>query len=363
MLKKTTLAAFVTGTIIATTALACTGLRLIAADGSVVIGRTMEFGFDVGSQAFVVPRGTRLDNALEDPRTTFSYTTRLGFVAANAMGKAAVVDGVNEHGLYVGAHYFPGYAGYNELTDENAAVAIAPEDYGTWVLSTFGSVAELRARFDEPVLVGNPIEEIGGQPFPAHFVVHDASGESVVIEPIDGRLVLHENPLGVITNSPSFDWHMTNMSNYMNLTATNVPPLELTNGARLEQFGQGTGMLGLPGDFTPPSRFVRAAAYSQSAQKLPSAEQTVHQAFHVMNMFDIPKGAVQDVHDDEVHIDYTVWTSVADLENRRWLFRTYNDQSIRVIDVRDALDAAGDEVRIISMDSEQQIEDVSTHFE
>lgn len=344
------------------TAFACTGLRLITTQGAVVVGRTMEFGFDVASDAAVVPRGTTLTNSLPDPRATFSYKSKQGFVAANVMGKTAVVDGVNESGLYVGAHYFPGYAGYNELSDQNASKAIAPEDYGTWVLATFGSVAELRERFSEPTLVHNPIEEIGGETFPAHFVVYDASGDSVVIEPINGQLVLHENPLGVFTNSPSFDWHMTNLNNFMNLTATNVPQISLENGVKLEQFGQGTGMMGLPGDFTPPSRFIRAVAYSQTAERLDSTEDTVNQVFHIMNMFDIPRGVVQDAHDDEVHMDYTVWTSVADLENRRWLFRTYNDQSIRSIDVRQALAAAGDQIRVIEMDSTQPIQDVSTRF-
>ncbi len=347
----------------ASSALACTGIRLTAEDGSVVVGRTMEFGFDVESDALVVPRGQRVENARKDPRTTFSYETRYGFVAANVLGRKAVVDGVNEAGLYVGAHYFPGYAGYSELTDQNANVAVAPEDCGTWLLSNFATVEEVRDRFEEPVLVANSIEELGGAPFPAHFVVHDASGDSAVIEPIDGKLVLHENPLGVFTNSPSFDWHMTNLSNYVNLRATNVPALELENGVRLTQFGQGTGMMGLPGDFTPPSRFVRAVAYSQTVDRLPTAEDTVLQMFHVMNMFDIPKGAIRDVHGDSVETDYTVWTSVVDLENRRWLFRTYNDQSIRSIDVRRALEAAGDQVRTIEMDSQQAIKDVSDDFE
>ncbi|MEM1082056.1 MAG: choloylglycine hydrolase family protein [Pseudomonadota bacterium] len=344
------------------TAWACTGLRVIAEDGAVVVGRTMEFGFDVQSDAAVVPVGTQLTSSLTDSRASFSYRVEHGFVGANAMGRRVVADGVNERGLYVGAHYFPGYAGYVELTDENADRALAPEDYATWLLAGFASVEEVRAHFADVVLVGNPIEEIGGIAAPLHFVVHDASGASIVIEPVDGELTLHENPLGVFTNSPGFDWHMTNLNNYMNLTATNVPQFELGNAVWLQQFGQGTGMRGLPGDFTPPSRFVRAVAYSQSAETLATAEPTVKQVFHIMNAFDIPRGAVQDVHDDGVHLDYTVWTSVADLQNRRWLFRTYNDQTIRSIDVREALAAAGDQIRLIEMDSAQPIDDVSTRF-
>ncbi len=180
-------------------------------------------------------------------------------------------------------------------------------------------------------------------------------------QPADNTLKLFENPLGVLTNSPTFDWHMTNLSNYANLSATNVAPLDLT-GKKIDGFGQGTGLLGLPGDSTPPSRLIRAVAYSQSAPQLPTAGETVPQVFHIMNAFDIPYGSIQDKHESGIHYDYTVWTSVADLKNLHYAFKTYKDQSIRTIDVRKALAAAGNEIKVIEMDSKQPIEDVSTKF-
>jgi hypothetical protein len=85
-----------------------------------------------------------------------------------------------------------------------------------------------------------------------------------VIEPLNKGLKIYDNPLGVVTNAPTFDWHMTNLRNYINLSATNVPAVDM-GGITLAQFGQGSGLRGLPGDFTPPSRFVRAVAFSQSA--------------------------------------------------------------------------------------------------
>ena len=126
-----------------------------------------------------------------------------------------------------------------------------------------------------------------------HFVVHDASGAAVVIEPLGKTLKIYDNPIGVVTNSPTFDWHMTNLRNYVNLTVDNVPPLNL-GGIKLAQFGQGSGLRGLPGDFTPPSRFVRAVAFSQSALPSDTAPQAVLEAFHILNNFDIPYGAVRD---------------------------------------------------------------------
>lgn len=340
---------------------ACTGIRLIAEDGGAVVGRTMEFGFDVQSDVVVVPAGTELASSLSDPTQGMRYTSKYGMVGANILGMKVIVDGVNEKGLYVGGFYFPDYASYPELTAENSSRALAPEDYGAWLLANFASVEDVKANYDKVVLVPNPIKEIGGESFPGHFVVHDGTGACVVIEPVGKTLKLYDNPLGAFANSPEFPWHITNLRNYINLTALNVPPVEIS-GIRLAQLGQGTGMRGLPGDFSPPTRFVRAVAFSQSAMKLPTTEQTVPQVFHIMNAFDIPVGAVRDAHGGEVHNDFTVWTSVADLKNIRWLFRTYNDQNIRSVDVRTALEAAGEQVKVIEMDSQQPIEDISTRF-
>jgi choloylglycine hydrolase len=154
---------------------------------------------------------------------------------------------------------------------------------------------------------------------------------------------------------------MTNLRNYVNLTVDNVPPVDL-GGIKLAQFGQGSGLRGLPGDFTPPSRFVRAVAFSQSALPSDTAAQSVLQAFHILNNFDIPYGAVRDTENGAVHAEATVWTSASDLKNRRWYFKTYGDQSIHVVDLDKALAAAQGKTRLIKMDQPQPIVDVSTNF-
>ncbi|WP_202594960.1 choloylglycine hydrolase family protein [Blastopirellula marina] len=347
--------------LIAQPTLACTGLRLISADGGAVVGRTMEFGFNLQSQALVVPAGHHLSNTLVDPTQGLSYTAKYGFVGANVLGMQVIVDGVNEKGLYVGSFYFPGYAGYAQPGPDNQARALAPEDYGMWLLANCASVAEVKQLYNHVVLVPRPIEQLGGDSFAGHFVVHDSTGASVVIEPIDGGLRIYDNPLGVITNSPTFDWHLTNLRNYINLTVSNVPTVKLDE-IDLAGFGQGSGMRGLPGDSTPPSRFVRAVAYSQAANQLKTTTETVKQVFHLMNVFDIPVGSVRDHDGQKVTEDYTLWTTVSDLKDIRWMFRTYEDQSIRSIDVRAALDAAKGKLQVIEMTGPQPITDVSTDF-
>jgi len=125
-------------------------------------------------------------------------------------------------------------------------------------------------------------------------------------------------------------------------------------GVAVPAFGAGTGLLGLPGDFTPPSRFVRAVVYSKAAVPNQTAEDAVFAAFHILNQFDIPKGSVINSAVGEPTAEITEWTSVADLKNLRWYFRTREDQSIRMVDLKQALDAAKGEVATIEMEASKQ---------
>jgi len=349
------------GLVFAQTADACTAFRLAAKDGGFVYGRTMEFGFDVQSDVAVVPAGTEISGTLPDGGKGITYKTKYGMVGATAVGLPVIVDGVNDQGLALGMLYFPGYASYPDVTPESSSRAMAPHEFGNWVLGNFANVDEVKAALQDVVLVPVVVEAIR-QPAPVHFIVFDRSGKSIVIEPLEKTLKVSDNPLGVLTNSPTFDWHTTNLRNYMNQSPKNAPAIDL-DGQKLAQFGQGSGMLGLPGDVTPPSRFVRAVAYAQSAIPSDTTKDAVLQAFHILNAFDIPVGMVRDYEAGELHADYTIWSSVTDLKNLTWSFRTYEDQSIRMVDVKQALAAADGKVRHISMRSQQPIENVSTRFE
>jgi choloylglycine hydrolase len=341
---------------------ACTTLLITARDGAVVSGRTMEFGFDVKSDVMVVPAGTPMTGSLPLGAKGIAYTTKYGMAGANALGFQVIVDGINDQGLFVSDLYFPGYAGYADVTPENRARAMASYEFGNWVLGNFATVDEVRAHLADVALVSTPVDALGGPP-PLHFIIRDRSGKSLVVEPVGGKLLAYGNPVGVLTNSPSFDWHLTNLRNYIGLTPNNAGSIELGGNLALPQFGQGTGMVGLPGDATPPARFVRAVAYSQTALPVDTAAEAVLQVFHIMNSFDIPLGLVRDKTGGVVHVDYTVWTSVADLKNDRWYFRTYTDQAIRVVDLHKALAAAGNKVQFIPMKSVQSIIDASTATE
>src|SRR6201999_1968042 len=158
-----------------------------------------------------------------------------------------------------------------------------------------------------------------------HFVVHDASGKSIVIEYVGGKLHVYDNPLGVVTNSPSFDWHITNLRNYVNFSMTNVPAVKL-GSMSLQPFGAGSGMLGLPGDFTPPSRFVRAVAFVNTMIAPKDAAEAVSAASTMLNNFDIPKGLVREGTAEDFHLGYTQWSVIADMSHKVYYYWTMYDR-------------------------------------
>src|SRR5262249_17283277 len=159
-------------------------------------------------------------------------------------------------------------------------------EVATYLLSTCSTVAEAKkALTDGSVLVCNAKFGPFGTMLPVHYYITDKSGTVLILEYAGGRQQFYNNPLGVLTNSPSFDWQQANMANYVKLSPTNAPALDF-EGKKIAGFGQGSGALGLPGDWTPPSRFVRAALFSHWAKPGATAPETVLAGFHVLNTFD-----------------------------------------------------------------------------
>ena len=268
-------------------------------------------------------------------------------------------DGVNEKGLATGTFYFPTSAGYMPYAPSDAGKTIAQWEVGSYILENFASVDEVRASIGNVVVPSVVFAGWGFAP-EAHYIVHDPTGKSIVIEYVDGKLNIHDDPLGVITNSPNFDWHMTNLRNYVNFSMTNVPPIKLGTVV-LKPFGQGTGMLGMPGDFTPPSRFVRAVAFSQSVLPSKTGHDAIIEAFHILNQFDIPKGSAREHAKDEhgnVVADYTLWTSAIDLKAKQYFFRTYDNSEIRMIDLMKMNLDAKDIVKI-SIEGDERIRPIN----
>jgi choloylglycine hydrolase len=341
----------------AQTAQACTGIVLKADDGTVVRARTLEFAVDLNSDVILLPRGYARTGTTPDGKSGKTWTAKYASLGANGLGLPVLFDGLNEKGLSAGLFYFPNMAKYQPYSPSDANKTIAPWELGSYILDNFASVDEVRENVPN-ILVGEvvygPWKFVPG----VHFIVQDATGKSLVIEYVDGKLNLHDDPLGVMSNTPTFDWHMTNLRNYVNLSDTNASPLQL-GPVKLTGFGQGSGMLGLPGDFTPPSRFVRAAVFSQSELPSQKGDEAVVKAFKILNNFDIPKGSLREGKDEHgnVIVDYTAWTSANDLTGKRFYFRTSDNSQIRMVDLtKQKLD--GKEILTWSMKGGEVVEEL-----
>ncbi len=337
---------------------ACTGIQLQTKDGTYVSGRTLEFGLFFETSVIVVPRGYEFtgQSTLGDGKRWKAKYASVGTIIAD---NKAILDGINEKGLSVGSFYFPGFAKYSVTTPVNRSISMSSSDFTQWIVSQFATVEEVRSAIENDEVAISSVLTPGFPPEvqPFHFIVYDKSGKSLVIEPLDGKLVLYDNPTGTMANSPTFDWHMTNLRNYIALNPNNIPPVSIF-GKSFKQLGQGSGMLGLPGDFTPPSRFVRATVFSATAIPEDNATKGIRQVFHILNNFDIPVGVAREKHDGAIHTDYTMLTTARDSKNLRYYYKTYDDQTIRMVDLS-KFNFNAKRIFKISTKSEQPIVDMT----
>ena len=315
---------------------ACTSIRIKTEDGLVFYARSMEGAVDYQSKVTVVPKGTIYHGTLPDNSPKgLTWTVKYGLVGMNAFGSPLMTDGMNEMGLAVGNLFFPDYAGYEPFDPGKANITLSQFEVATWLLSTCATVAEVRQAMSQVRVVQGP-KEVSA---PVHFAVHDAQGNSLVIEYVKGKLHIYDNPLGVMTNSPPFDWMITYLSNFVNLSATNVPQIDL-GGVVIKQFGQGSGLVGLPGDFSPPSRLVRMVAFTQLALPVKGPQAGLNLAMTIINNVDIPQGVVRDKREKGMIYDITQWAVVADLAGKKYYFRTHDNKNWRYIDLMKALQGA-----------------------
>lgn len=332
IIKNYIYALFLLPFLYATSLEACTGIKLVAKDGSTVHGRTVEFGRNIDASLASVPRGYSFTGTTPNG-PGLSYVSKYGFIGVMTFDQPSILDGINEKGLSVGTFFFPGFAGYSHVSEATQNHALSPSEFPNWILSQFATIDEVRAALPAVIITPTIEKGWGDTPPPFHYIVYDRDGKSIVIEPMYGSTVIYDNTMGVITNSPTFDWHMLHLRNYINLTATNILPQRL-DGVILAPFGQGSGMVGLPGDYTPPSRFVRAAFFSQYALPSENSEKAVFQLFHILNAFDIPTGIAREIVNGTLYADTTLLTCVRDPKTLRYYYKSYEEQNIRFVDLK-----------------------------
>ena len=238
------------------------------------MGRTLDYEFSYGEQITITPR--KYPFAFRHDGMPDTHYAIIG-MAHVAGGYPLYYDAVNEKGLGMAGLNFVGNAVYAEVQDGKHN--IAQFEFIPWILSRCADLKEAKETLADMNLVGTPFSE----QFPTaqlHWMIADETG-SIVVESMADGLKIHDNPVGVLTNNPSFEMQMFNLNNYMHLSEKQ-PENHFAKEVPLQAYSRGMGALGMPGDLSSMSRFVRVAYTRMHAVSGKGEEDSVGQFFHIL---------------------------------------------------------------------------------
>lgn len=320
-----------------TTCHACTNIVLKAKDNTVMIGRTLEFGPDLKSVLYLKSRGDTFINRTSTGDKTLSWRAKYGYIYANGFGMDLPLDGMNEKGLSIGYLYLPGYTTYPSLpkTLDAAHKALSVMNLPHYLLSQYDKVSDIKKAL-RSLIIYNERPSVAGQPsvkLDVHMVITDETGDTIVLEWLNGKTHIFNNKIGVLTNSPPFFWQHDNLKNYLGLSPYAPKPITI-NGIAYAANGQGSGWLGLPGDFSPPSRFVKMASMLAAVTTPKNAETALVLAQHVLANVFIPSGFIRAKQKNgQYGVDTTQWSVFKDLTHRKFYFNSYDYPMLQLIDL------------------------------
>jgi penicillin V acylase-like amidase (Ntn superfamily) len=306
----------------------CTSITLQNNQGENFFGRTMDFSYDIEPGIFVIPRNYRWQS-LVTPKT---YVDRYSFISIGQEldGILAFFDGVNEKGFAAAVLFFAGYADYNLPTDNKEKIANL--DFLHFMLGRCACIDDLRKLVHNVSIVGF-IDPITNTAAPLHWIATDSSGECVVIEQTSRGLEIIDNPIGVMANSPDFNWHLTNLRNYINASPDQLDMAQWDK-VTLRPFGQGGGSMALPCGYTSPERFVRCSFLKSHIQTPRNTYEGIMSCFHIMNSVTIPKGIILT---NKGTYDYTLYTAFINTNTCEYFFKTYENKRIITVCLWDYL--------------------------
>ena len=347
----------------------CTALTYFDSSSRPYVGRTLEFPVLLPSQLGFVPAGTAFTSQVpgKDPVT---WTSKHGFVAVGTPGEVPasgvpippsallIFDGMNDAGLVFNANAYPDTG---ETADSGGPGAVLEAaHFGAWLLGNFTTVAGARAALATQPVNATRIGILGNLPCPVHIMLTDATGQSVTIEGKDGTFHVFDNPVHVVTNGPSFDWHLTNLKNWTHLD--NTDHASATFGSlTVSQPDSGIATAALPGSNTSVGRFVRSVYYCNFVEKVADADAAVATLSAIVNNFDRPRGATIDPPGGGggegmtipgvtgASTEYTTNSFMADTPRTRYYVRDYTALNWSVFDLTRLAGNKG--LRLIPLDT------------
>ncbi len=317
----------------------CTAISIN--DGAHLFGRTLDIEYSLGERIVIAPRNFGIEYARGCIKAHYAI-----------IGAAHIVDGaplyydaMNECGLAAAALNFPVYAVYADRGTKRRGIpsyAIIPE-----VLGRCKSVGEAKELLRGAVITTEAFRE-DLPPTPLHWLIADR-GEVIVVEAVEEGLKIYDNPAGVLSNSPPFPYQMAHLCDYMALSP-GAPTNNIAPPLGLSPYSRGLGAVGLPGDLSSTSRFVRAVYAKMHTRPMSGAD--ISRFFHIMNTVNVPNGAVRAEKGEAVS---TVYTSCMDLDERIYYFTTYENRRIRAIRLS-GIDLDGSEMTSYTMASGEDIQ-------
>lgn len=295
----------------------CTALSYL--EHNHYFGRNLDLDFSYNESVAILPRNYPLHF-----RHTGSINTHYAMIgmATNDNGYPLYYDATNEHGLSIAGLNFPEYAFYPALTD--CAVNIAPFELIPWILAQCKTVDDAIIMLKKVRICAIPYND--SFPLtPLHWILCDRH-RSIVLEPLQDGLKIFENPIGVLTNSPPFDFHIQNLRQYLCLTSS-VPEDRFTKNKSLAPFSRGAGAFGLPGDNSSSSRFVRAAFTKLNSVCKQSESSCVCQFFHILQSVAQIRGTVEVADKHEI----TVYSSCCNTDLGIYYYTTYENSQITAV--------------------------------
>ena len=284
-------------------------------------GRNLDYEISFREGVTVTPR-----NYVFDFRKMGPMKTHYAMIGMTSLGPdyPLYYDATNEKGLSMAGLNFPGNAVYQPL--DPVKDNVTPFEFIPWVLGQCATVAEARALlanmnmykedFSEKMLLS-----------PLHWMIADRD-ECIVAEPVAEGLKVYDDPVKVMTNNPTFDWHMTNLTNYMALSPAD-PVNVMAPGVELKRYSRGMGGLGLPGDLSSASRFVKAAFTRMNSLSGDSESESVSQFFHILASVEQQRGCCKVDHGYE----YTIYSSCCNTDKGVYYYTTYENSQITAVDM------------------------------
>lgn len=314
-------------------------------------GRNLDLECSYGEKVVITPRNFPL-HMQKKPTLTHHYAI-IG-MAAIANNYPLYYDGTNEHGLSMAALNFPGNAHY--FPEKGGFDNITPFELIPWILSQCRNLEEAKILLGRLNLTDSPFSpELPLTPL--HWILSD-NENSLTIESTKEGLFVHPNPIGILTNNPPFPYHMQNLCNYKGLSAKDAQN-NFSSSLSLESYSRGMGAMGLPGDFSSASRFVRAAFVKLNSHPDPGTNGIISQFFHILDSVAMVQGTV--IHKEL--FETTVYSSCCDTKNLIYYYTTYHNRQITGVPMTET-QMQGDTLFIYPLIKTQQIRmiDSSPHL-